>query len=101
MAAILQAGGVAGAVLAVAALFALGWKAFIAAVGTAIGSRIDLVTRQQHEQDADFNQALGEVALRLERIEQCLGEVKGQVFPNGGGSLRDRVDELYVLVLTS
>jgi len=30
-----------------------------------------------------------------------LGEVKGQVFPNGGGSLRDRVDELYVLVLTS
>jgi hypothetical protein len=99
--AFVQVGAVSGAILALAGVLTLAWKAFIAAVGTAIGSRIDLVTRQQHEQDADFNQALGEVALRLERIEQCLGEVKGQVFPNGGGSLRDRVDELYVLVLTS
>jgi hypothetical protein len=79
----------------------LAWKGFIAAVETAIGSRIDRVVQQQSEQDADFNQSLGEVALRLERIESCLADVKAQVYPNSGSSLRDRVDALYELVLTS
>jgi hypothetical protein len=99
--AVIQAGAFAGAVAAIVGVTVLAWKGFIAAVQSAIGSRIDHVVQQQYEQDTDFNQALGEVALRLERIEACLGEVRGQVFPNGGGSLRDRVEELYVLVLTS
>jgi hypothetical protein len=98
---LLMVGAAAGAILAIFGVIALGWKAFIAAVESAIGSRIDRVVQQQFEQDADFNQALGEVALRLERIESCVGEVRAQVFPNSGSSLRDRVDALYELVLTS
>ena len=101
MQAVIQAGAFAGAVGAIVGVAILAWKGFIAAVQSAIGSRIDHVVQQQFEQDSDFNQALGEVAARLHRIEECLGEVKGQVFPNGGGSLRDRVEELYELVLKS
>jgi hypothetical protein len=99
--AVIHAGAVAGAIAAITGVAILAWKGFIAAVESAIGSRIDRVVQQQFEQDADFNQALGEVALRLERIEECVGEVKAQVFPNSGSSLRDRVDALYELVLTS
>jgi hypothetical protein len=101
MGVVLTAGAYAGAVIAVAGLGAIAWRAFIAAVETAIGSRIDRVVQQQYEQDADFNVALGEVALRLSSIEACLSEVKAQVYPNSGSSLRDRVDALYELVLTS
>jgi len=99
--AVLQAGAIAGAIAAITGVSILAWKGFIAAVETAIGSRIDRVVQQQSEQDADFNQSLGEVALRLERIESCLADVKAQVLPNSGSSLRDRVDALYELVLTS
>jgi hypothetical protein len=101
MTALVQAGAVAGAVIAIAGVAALAWKAFIAAVESAVGSRIDRVVQQQYEQDADFNQALGDVAIRLQRIESCLSDVKAQVYPNSGTSLRDRVDALYELVLTS
>jgi hypothetical protein len=101
MTGVLTAGAYAGAVIAVAGVAALGWRAFIAAVETAIGSRIDRVVQQQYEQDSDFNLALGEVALRLGSIEACLSDVKAQVYPNSGSSLRDRVDALYQLVLES
>jgi hypothetical protein len=99
--AVITAGSIAGAIAAITAVAILAWKGFIAAVQTAIGSRIDQVVQQQGEQDADFNQSLGEVAVRLQGIEQCLSEVKAQVMPNSGSSLRDRVDELYELVLRS
>ena len=94
-------GAVAGAVVAISAALAIGWKAFLAAVETAIGGRVDRVVQQQHEQDADFNEMIGEMAVRLAAIEQCLRDVRSQVFPNGGSSLRDRVDDLYEMVLRS
>lgn len=98
---LLQVGAIAGAVIAISAALALGWKAFIAAVDTAIGSRIDRVVQQQHEQDADFNEIVGVLSERLGSIEACLKDVRAQVYPNSGSSLRDRVDELYELVLRS
>jgi cell division protein FtsN len=101
MGTIVQAGAFAGAILAVAAVAALAWKAFIAAVEGAIGSRIDRVVQQQYEQDADFNETLGALTERLSGIESCLRDVRAQVYPNSGSSLRDRVDALYELVLTS
>jgi hypothetical protein len=101
MQAVVQFGAVSGAVLAIAGVFALGWKAFIAAVETAIGSRIDRVVQQQHEQDADFTDVIGQLTVRLASIEECLRDVRAQVYPNSGSSLRDRVDALYELVLTS
>jgi len=101
MTAVVQAGAIAGAVLAVAAVAALAWKAFIAAVESAVGSRIDRVVQQQYEQDADFNEMLALLTARLSGIEECLRDVKAQVYPNSGSSLRDRVDALYELVLTS
>jgi hypothetical protein len=101
MSGLIQAGAVAGAVLALAAVAALGWKAFIAAVESAIGSRIDRIVQQQHEQDADFNEMLAALTARLAGIESCMRDVKAQVYPNSGSSLRDRVDALYELVLTS
>jgi hypothetical protein len=99
--AVVQAGAVAGAVLAVAGVAALAWKAFIAAVESAVGSRIDRVVQQQYEQDADFNLMVGDLSLRLGSIEEVVREVRAQVLPNSGSSLRDRVDALYELVLTS
>jgi hypothetical protein len=101
MQAVIQVGAVAGAVLAVSALAALGWKAFIAAVESAVGSRIDRVVQQQYEQDADFNDVVAGLSERLRSIESCLKDVRAQVYPNSGSSLRDRVDELYELVLRS
>ena len=98
---LLMVGAAAGAILAVSGVMALGWKAFIAAVETAIGSRIDRVVQQQHEQDADFADVVGGITLRLGRIEDCLKDVHAQVYPNGGGSLRDRVDQLYAMVAES
>jgi len=98
---LLQVGAVAAAVIAVSGAMALGWKAFIAAVESAIGSRIDRVVQQQYEQDADFNQIVGSLSERLVSIEACLKDVRAQVYPNSGSSLRDRVDALYELVLTS
>jgi hypothetical protein len=101
MSAVVQAGAIAGAVLALAGVAALAWKAFIAAVDTAIGSRIDRVVQQQHEQDADFNDIIGVLSERLTSIEEAVRDVRAQVYPNSGSSLRDRVDALYELVLTS
>lgn len=101
MTAVMTAGAVAGATLAIAGALTLAWKAFIAAVESAIGSRIDRVVQQQYEQDADFNGAIGDITLRLVGIEECLRDVRAQVYPNSGSSLRDRVDALYELVLTS
>jgi len=101
MQAVIQTGAVAGAVLAVSGLIALAWRAFIAAVESAVGSRIDRVVQQQYEQDADFNQIVGDLSLRLGSIEEVVREVRAQVLPNSGSSLRDRVDELYELVLRS
>jgi hypothetical protein len=98
---LLMVGAAAGAILAISGVMALGWKAFIAAVETAIGKRIDRVVQQQHEQDADFADVVGSITVRLGNIESCLQDVRAQVYPNSGSSLRDRVDALYELVLTS
>jgi hypothetical protein len=101
MTGLVQAGAVSGAVLAMAGLAALAWKGFIAAVEGAIGTRIDRVVQHQYEQDSDFNEMIGEMTVRLAAIEQCLRDVRAQVFPNSGSSLRDRVDDLYEMVLNS
>jgi len=101
MQSVIQAGAIAGAVIAVSAVAALAWRGFIAGVETAIGSRIDRVVQQQYEQDADFNQMVGDLSLRLAGIDEVLRDVRAQVYPNSGSSLRDRVDELYELVLKS
>ena len=98
---LLMVGAAAGAILAITGVMALGWKAFIAAVESAIGSRIDRVVQQQHEQDADFTDVVAGLSERLAAIEACLKDVRAQVYPNSGSSLRDRVDELYELVLRS
>jgi hypothetical protein len=98
---VIYAGAVAGAVIAISGVAALAWRAFIAAVESAIGSRIDRVVQQQYEQDADFNETVAVLVGRLEGIETCLRDVRAQVYPNSGSSLRDRVDALYELVLTS
>ena len=98
---LLMAGAVAGAILAISGVLALGWKAFIAAVESAIGQRIDRVVQQQHEQDADFADVVGALTERLGSIEACLKDVRAQVYPNSGSSLRDRVDQLYEMVAQS
>jgi hypothetical protein len=101
MTALVQVGAVSGAILAVAAVTALAWKAFLVAVESAIGSRIDRVVQQQYEQDADFNSAIGELVKRLQSIETAVKDVRAQVYPNSGSSLRDRVDELHAMVAGS
>jgi hypothetical protein len=101
MQAVVQAGAYAGAVIAISGVCVLAWKAFIAAVEGAIGSRIDRVRQQQFEQDADFADVIGALSVRLASIEDVLQDVRKQVYPNSGSSLRDRVDELYELVLRS
>jgi hypothetical protein len=98
---LLTAGAAAGAVIAIAGVAALAWKAFIAAVESAVGSRIDRVVQHQYEQDDDFNQMIGDMSVRLAGIEACLRDVRSQVFPNSGSSLRDRVDELHAMVAGS
>jgi hypothetical protein len=98
---LLMVGAGAGAILAISGVMALGWRAFIAAVETAIGKRIDRVVQQQHEQDEDFTGMVAVLSERLTGIESCLKDVRAQVYPNSGSSLRDRVDALYELVLTS
>jgi hypothetical protein len=98
---LLMVGAGAGAILAISGVMALSWRAFIAAVETAIGKRIDRVVQQQHEQDEDFTGMVAVLSERLTGIESCLKDVRAQVYPNSGSSLRDRVDQLYELVLTS
>jgi hypothetical protein len=101
MGAVIQAGTVAGAVIAITAALALLWRGFIKAVESAVGERIDRVIQQQYEQDGDFNEIVAAVQARLEGIESCLRDVRSQVFPNSGSSLRDRVDELHAMVAGS
>jgi hypothetical protein len=101
VAAVLNAGAFAGAALAVAGMLALAWKAFIAGVESAIGSRIDRLAQQQFEQDADFADTVQTVMARLATIEACLQDVRAQVYPNSGSSLRDRVDEVHAMVAGS
>jgi hypothetical protein len=96
-----QTGAAAGAILAVAALAALAWKGFLLAVESAIGSRIDRVVQQQYEQDADFNGAIAVLVDRLQNIEAAVNDVRAQVYPNSGSSLRDRVDQLHLMVAGS
>lgn len=92
---------VAAAIVAVAGAARVLWRVFIAAVDRAIGERIDRVYTALGEQDGDFDDRIGQIHTRLDDIVECLGEVRAQVYPNSGSSLRDRVDELYELVVAS
>ena len=92
---------IAGAVISVAGALAIGWRAFVAAVDGAVGSRLDRLELKMAEQDEDIAAHHAMVLAHLARLEDCLDSVHKQVFPNGGSSLRDRVDELYELVLHS
>jgi len=92
---------IAGTVVAVAAASAVVWRAFVKAVEQAVGSRFESLERRMTEQDEDIAEHNRAVLAHLARVEECLTRVHSQVFPNGGSSLRDRVDELYELVLTS
>jgi hypothetical protein len=96
-----QAATIAGAFLTVSGALILLWKAFVRLVHEAVGGSIDKLKLQLSEQDSDFTQTVSEVNLRLDAIHSELCEVRKQVLPNSGSSLRDRVDALYQLVLTS
>lgn len=86
------------AILAAAGVAALLWRLFKAAVDEAIGTRIDRIARAQEEQDADFHTAIGQISVRLDAVVRSLDDVRSQVYPNSGSSLRDRVDELHALL---
>jgi hypothetical protein len=92
---------VAGAIVAVAGAAAILWRAFAAAVEQAIGAKLDSLAQRINEQDEDLAAHNAAVLAKLARVEECVDAVHKQVFPNGGSSLRDRVDELFELVLTS
>jgi demethoxyubiquinone hydroxylase (CLK1/Coq7/Cat5 family) len=92
---------VAGAIVAVAGAAAILWRAFTAAVEQAVGAKLDSLARRIDEQDEDLAEHNRAVLANLRQIEACVEAVHKQVFPNGGSSLRDRVDELFELVLQS
>lgn len=92
---------VGGAIVTVAAAGAVLWRGFVAAVDQAVGSKLDSLALRIDEQDEDLAAHNQAVLVKLSKLEACLDSVHKQVFPNGGSSLRDRVDELYELVLQS
>ena len=98
---VLTAGAYAGALVALAGAVALGAALFKKAVEESISHRLDALQTQLNEADEDLAHHNTQVTEQLARLEQCLAEVKAQVFPNSGSSLRDRVDELYELVASS
>jgi hypothetical protein len=101
MQAVIQVGAISGAIIAISGVGVLLWRTFIAAVEGAIGARIEHLRLQLAEQDEDFAATVTEVHRRLDAIHETVTEVRKQVLPNSGSSLRDRVDALYQLVLTS
>lgn len=98
---ILTAGAYAGALVALAGAVGLGVSLFKKAVRETVSSRLDSLERKLHEADEDLAAHHALILGKLNRLEETVTEVKGQVFPNSGSSLRDRVDELYELVLSS
>lgn len=92
---------IAAMIVAVAGAARVLWRIFITAVDSAVGGRIDRIHTTIGEQDGDFDRRIDEIHTRLDAIAHCVAEVRSQVYPNSGSSLRDRVDELYELVASS
>ena len=98
---LLDLGKYAAAVVAVSGAAAVLWRLFSKAVRSVVEGAIEQVRKAQMEADEDFASAVGTLHTRLDAIEDCLKDVRAQVYPNSGSSLRDRVDDLYELVLQS
>jgi len=98
---LLTVGAYAGAVLAMAGAAALLVGLFKKAVEESVSGKLDALQRQLNEADEDLASHNAIVMGKLNRLESCLADVKAQVYPNSGSSRRDRVDELYELVLSS
>jgi len=101
MTGLITAGTYGAAVIALAGAAGLVARLFKKAVEESISSKLDALQRQLNEADEDLVRHNAAVTLQLSRLEECLAEVRMQVFPNSGSSLRDRVDELYELVASS
>lgn len=95
---LLDLGKYAAAVVALSGAGAVGWRVFAKAVKAVVEDAIDQLKRSQMEADEDFAATVVALHDRLDEIAECVREVRGQVFPNHGSSLRDKVDELYALV---
>lgn len=98
---VVDLGRYAGALVAIAGAAAVLWKLWSKAVGAVVDGAIERVRQAQLEADEDFAAAVAELHRRLDSIGRSVEDVRAQVFPNHGSSLRDRVDELYELVLRS
>ena len=81
----------AGAVVATAAAARLLVTAFTKAVKATVGDEFRKVWRELADQDEWFHAELREVRSGLD-------EVREQFRPNGGGSLRDSIDRLELML---
>ena len=84
-------GAWAGAVIATAGAGRLIVAAFTKAVRATVGDEFRKVWSELSDQDEWFHQELREV-------RQAVTEVSEQLRPNGGGSLRDSIDRLEVML---
>ena len=81
----------AGAIIATAGAGRLIVAAFTKAVRATVGDEFRKVWSELSDQDEWFHQELREV-------RQAVNEVSEQLRPNGGGSLRDSIDRLEVML---
>ena len=81
----------AGAIIATAGAGRLIVAAFTKAVRATVGDEFRKVWSELSDQDEWFHQELREV-------RQAVTEVSEQLRPNGGGSLRDSIDRLEVML---
>lgn len=88
---LLMVGAWAGAVIATVGAGRLLVAAFVRAVGAAVSDEFRKVWSELSDQDEWFHQELREV-------RQAVTEVSEQLRPNGGGSLRDSIDRLELML---
>ena len=81
----------AGAIIATAGAGRLIVAAFTKAVRATVGDEFRKVWSELSDQDEWFHQELREV-------RQAVTEVSEQLRPNGGGSLRDSIDRLELML---
>lgn len=99
MSSVLTAGAYAGAIIAVIGVAGLLVGLFKKAVEESISGKLDALQRQLNEADEDLASHNDLIMGKLNCLQESLADVRAQVYPNSGTSLRDRVDELYKLVL--
>ena len=88
---VLMVGAWAGAVIATVGAGRLLVAAFTKAVRATVGDEFRKVWSELSDQDEWFHAELREV-------KQAVNEVSEQLRPNGGGSLRDSIDRLEVML---